>query len=326
MEQNIYRLTGGDYSQSRGVQLPIKGQFIEKIVTDNNKKLSKGLKRIVYIKGSDSIFIEDQKGDLQPQTVWFKFGDLNVDKNDTILNKIVQNHKWFKSGKIVLWSQENEDHQKLANLRFKGEARKLIDDSPLEKIRAIALAVFGYQAITWNDEKCELELRDKADEDPKSLKEAMEDKDYNSKLIAGQAFAYIIVKENASKTAVVWSDSEGEIIKLAKGEKGITELGRFLSKRTEESVKVLQSIGDRVDAKLTSTDTTNSDDVIDAKDREIAALKAQLEKQSGGETENEELAEATKTYETLFEKAVAHNMKNNLEWIKGKIAEKEGNS
>lgn len=317
MEYNIYRLTGLDYTQSKGVQLPIKGQLIEKIVEENNKKINKGRKRIVYIEGSDSIFEEDQVGDLQPKKVWFKYGDLKVEKNDIALNKICTSHKWFKSGKIILWSQESEDAQKLEELRFKGDARKLIDDSSEEKIRAIALAVFGQKAISWTKEKSELELRKEADEKPKHLKETMEHGDYNAKLIAGQAFVYDIVKENDTNTAIVWTDSDGVIIKLAKGERGIKELGRFLSKRTDESADIIQSIGDRVNEKL--TDTVPETD--SAKDLEIAELKAKLAKLEPKGENKTELAEAKKAYEAKFDKKLPPNMKNNLVWINQKLAE-----
>jgi len=317
MEQNIYRLTGLDYTQSKGVQLPIKGQLVEKIVEENNRKISKGRKRIVYIEGSSSIFEEDQVGDLQPKPVWFKFGDLKVAKDDIALNKIIKSHKWFKSGKVVLWSQESEDKQNLADLRFKGDARALIEDSSEEKIKAIALAVFGQKAILWSVEKSELELRKYADEKPKKLKEVMGHGDYQAKLLAGQAFVYDIAKENDTKTAVIWTDSDGIIIKLAKGENGISELGRFLSKRTDESADVLQSIGDRVNEKLTDTEP----DTDSVKDLEIAELKAKLAALEPKGEDNTELVEAQKAYEAKFDKKLPPSMKNNLIWINKKLAE-----
>lgn len=322
MEQNIYRLIGGDFSQSRGVQLPIKGKFIEKIVEENNKKVSKGFKRIVYIKGSDSIFLEDQKGDLKPQQAWFRFGDLRVDKNDHVLNEILQKHEWFNK-KYVLWSEAQQTKEELAELRFKGEARKLIDDSDPDKIKAIALAVFGYGAIAWDDEKSELELRKYADEKPKKLKEVMDEKDYEAKLLAGHAFVQDIVKENDVKTAVVWSETDGVILKLAKGEKGITELGRYLATRTDESEMVLQSIGERLEKIATNTKPKGSDELLSEKDREIAELKAKLAQQTGEKDDDvdDDIKEAHAKYEAKFEKQVPVNMKNNLEWINSKLEE-----
>ena len=318
MEYNIYRLKGNKRPVSW--QLPLKEVFVKKFVEEEGKRKYKGQKRVKFVPGADTIFAEDIKGDLQAETIWFEYGELKVRKDDILKVKLVESHPWFNK-RYTLWSAEGEDKAKLEELRFKGEARKLIDDSPLEKIRAIALAVFGHVAITFSEDKCELELRKYADEKPKKLQEVMSEPDYESKLIAGQAFSYDIVKENESKTAILWADTDGEIIKLAKGEKGITELGRFLSKSTEESTNVLQSIGERVTGKLTATDPTNKDDVLDAKDREIAELKAMLEKQSG--STDEALEEATKEYEALYDNTVPPNMKNKIDWINKKIAEKK---
>lgn len=327
MEYNIYRMIGGDYTQSRGIQLPITSEFIEKIIDDNGKTISKGQKRIVYVKGSNSIFLEDKVGDMKPEQVWFKFGDLRVDKNDHILNEIAQKHSWYGK-RYVLWTQDTEDKTKLEELRFKGAARKLIEEADLEKVKAIALAVFGYSAISWSDEKCELKLREYADTKPKKLQEVMNDGDYEAKLLAGHAFVQDIVKENTGKTAVIWSKSDGVILKLAKGEKGITELGRYLATRTDESEMVLQSIAQRIEKIVTDTVAPDKDEIISAKDKEIAKLKAQLAatkpSQNGQEQPNEasdELIEARKKYEETFKNKVPRNMKNNLDWINNRLGQ-----
>lgn len=320
MEYNIYRMIGGDFTNSRGIQLPITSEFIEKIIEQNGKKVSKGQKRIVYVKGSDSIFLEDKIGDMKPQQVWFRFGDLKVEKSDHILNKILKKHSWYKK-RYVLWTAEAEDKAKLERLRFKGEARKLIEDSDPEKIKAIALAVFGHHAITWTDEKCELKLREEADTKPEHLKKVMNEGDYEARLLAGHAFVQDIVKENSGKTAVVWSETDGVILKLAKGEKGVTELGRFLSNRTEDSELVLQSIGDRLDQIATNTEDPKAEEIISAKDQEIAELKAKLAQKSGKKDDDvdADLLEARKKYEAKFERKVPPNMKNNLEWLNNRL-------
>lgn len=320
MEYNIYRMIGGDYSESKGFQLPIKGQFIEKIVEENNKNLSKGFKRICYIKGSDSIFVEDQKGDLQPMSVWFKFGDLRVDKTDHVLNEIAQKHKWF-GVRYVLWSKEKETEQKLTIKRAKAAAIKLIDDSDTDKIKAIALAVKGPQAINWTDSTCELELREFAEASPKELQSIMHTKHYQSQLMAGLAFVKGLVKENSNKTAVVWSDSDGVILKLAKGENGIAELGRYLSQATDETKLVLQAIGERLDAIATDT-VKQPKSALEIENENLKKQLAEFQKKSGSTVKGlSDLQQAQSEYKTVLKKDVPARYKNDLEWIQSKIKE-----
>jgi len=320
MEQIIYRLKGG--LQPVSYQLPLKETFVKKIIEKNGKKNDLGYRRIKYVPGTDTIFAEDIKGDLQPQSIWFEYGDVKVRTDDVLLNRIMTLHPWFNK-RYEIWSEELATKTNLENLRFKGDARRLIDDSAPERIKAIALAVFGVPALGWNDDKCELELRVYADEKPKKLKSVMSEQDYESKLLAGQAFVYDIVKENIGKTAVIWSDTDGVILKLAKGEKGVVELGRFLSTQTDDSELVVQSIGERLERIMTDTLPPDTDEIIDNKDREIAELKAKLAAQTGEKTESvdNDLMEARKKYEVKFNKQVPHNMKNNLEWLNNKLGD-----
>lgn len=319
MEKNIYRLAG---IKPVSFQLPLKETFVKKFVKENGSKKSVGFKRIKYVPGTESIFAEDIKGDLQPQQIWFENGDVVVYKDDLLLNEIMTQHPWFKKGIYTLWSQDKEDEAKLEVQRSKASARQLIDEADEDKITAIALAVFGPEAILWTENKCELMLREKADTEPKKLKDIIGEKNYESKLLAGLAFVKGIVKENTNKTAVVWADSEGVILKLAKGENGISELGRYLGNANEESKKVLQSIGDRLEAIDTGTAKVGNES---EKDKEIAALKAKLAAFEGekkpSENELSDIQKARADYKALYKKDVPASMKNKLDWILTKIEE-----
>lgn len=320
MEKNIYRLVG---IKPISFQLPLKETFVKKFVEENGQKKDKGFRRIKYVPGTDSIFAEDIQGDLQPQQIWFDNGDVVAYKDDKLLNEIMTQHPWFGK-KYILWSQDKEDEQKLSLQRAKASARQLIDDADKYKIKAIALAVKGPQAINWTDNKCELELREYADTDPKELQKAMDGSDYQAKVLAGLAFVKNLVKENPGQTAVVWSDSEGVILKLAKGENGIRELGRFLSNVTPESKLVLQSIAERLEA--IDTNTAKEESKESDKDAEIARLKAELEKhKSKGEKQKEltEVQKARSEYKSLYKADVPNNMKNNLVWMNNRILEKK---
>lgn len=310
MEYNIYRLMGGIKPVS--FQLPLKETFVKRLVDKDGKKTEPAYKRIVYIPGTDSFYLEDHKGDLQPQSIWFEYGDVRARKDDKLLNDIMKNHPWYGK-RYKLYSEEAEEQEKLESYRFKSQARQLIEDADEYQIKAIALAIFGQEAGLWNATKCELKLREKADDDPKALKETMDNKDYSARLLAGMAFVHGIVEENRNQTAVVWTDSDGIILKLAKGEKGINELGRFLSTKTTDSELVLQSIGERLEKIAVHTGVKDTASVIEDKDAEIERLKALLNQK---EEEDPELIDARAAYEKANKKAVPNNMKNNLEWLK----------
>lgn len=319
MEYNIYRLKEG---QPKNFQLPLKNTFVKKFVEENGQKVDKGFRRIKYVPGVDTIFAEDIQGDLKPQSIWFVNGQLEVRKDDKLLNEIMTQHPWFNQ-RYALWSEDIEINEKLKNRRNKSYAEKLIDDADKNKIKAIALAIFGPEAISWSEEKSELKLREKAAENPKDLTDTMQTKDYQSRLIAGLSFVKGIVKENQNRTAVVWTDSEGTIIKLAKGENGIKELGRYLSQANDESKMVMQAIGERLDAVLTNTETEPKSDL----EKENALLRAKLEELQKSQANTPEgeskLQDARAKYKSLFKKDVPNNKKNDLEWLEEKILEKE---
>lgn len=300
MEYNIYRLSNG--KKPKSWQLPLKETFIKKFAETQNVKKDLGYRRIQYVPGSDSFYAEDHKGDYTPQQIWFEYGELRVRKDDALLNSILQEHPWYGK-RYKLWSQEIEDQEKLDTLKAKSEATRLIDESDASEIKAIALAVFGHEAGIWTEPKCELRLREKAAEDPKGLKNTFNETDYSSRLLAGQAFVKGIVEENKTKNAVVWCDSDGVIIKLAKGEKGINELGRFLSVKTEESSKVIQSIGERIQALDTGVNLVATKTTTKEGDSTIESIREEYAAKVGD---------------------VPPNMKNNKEWLLNKI--KEANS
>ncbi len=142
MEYNIYRLKGG--LRPKSWQLPLQETFVKKIIEVNGRK-TEAFKRIVYVPGSNSIYQEDQVGDLQPQTIWFSNGVLQIRKDDWLLNEIMKNHPWLDK-RFELWSQDAEDAERLEELRLKSKSRQLIDDADATKIKAIALAVFELEA------------------------------------------------------------------------------------------------------------------------------------------------------------------------------------
>jgi len=306
---NVYKLTNG--KTKGGWQLPLSEVDITKY--EDGKDV--GLRRIRYVKGVKSFFKEDQSGDLKPLQIWFDNGELIVPKVDKLTNELLRRHPWY--GKFYeLYDANREADKKLSELRVKGEARKLIEESDKEKLKAIALAIFGINAFAWGDSKCELELLKYADTNPTQLQNELKSKDYESKYLAALAFSQNIVTTNPGKTTVIWNDStKGVILRLAKGESGIHKLGELLSTRTDESELILQEIGARLDKKTVKVKKSQSE-IIKEQKRENARLKAELKALKASKTAvKSELVEATEIYKKWYLKEVPVNKKNDLEWI-----------
>ena len=143
-----------------------------------------------------------------------------------------------------------------------------------------------------------------------------------------------------------WNDSsEGVILRLARGEKGIHQLGVLLSDRSESSDVIIQSIGERIEKLETKSKSVSDKDIISAKDkelsdkdREIAALMKKLEAAEKPEASSDKnlgtnevkesnispmsLKEAQAEYKKVFKKDVANSKKNDLEWIISKLKAK----
>ena len=318
MEQTVYKLKKksiGDW------ELPIKDILLNKI----EKGVDLGGRQIKYIKGAKSIWAEDLPDFSKSEKAWFSKGFLFIPNSNKNLSKIANEHP-YKDLHYVLFDKKADARKELEALKAKDDIIHEISNATTERIVATAMAVFGQQAFAWDEGTCELELRKYADKDPTKLKNELNSKTYESKYISALAFAKGVVRNNLGKTAVIWNDDlQGEILKLARGENGIVKLGEFLSKRTDESEFLLQSISTilkereiQAPKKAASTESE--------KDKEIAALKKQLELSKKGQTASETASEATleelqHKYKEKFQKDVPWRFKNVSDWIQKKLSE-----
>ena len=187
------------------------------------------------------------------------------------------------------------------------------------------MAIFGTQAFNWDESTCELELRKYGEKNPSKLLNELNSKTYESKYIAALALGKGVVRYNLGKTKLIWNDStEGEILKLAKGENGIAKLGELLSKRTDESEILLQAIAHKLDEKAMSI-PKKADSSESEKDREIAELKKQLAAANKPKSDNKadsNLSDLQEKYKTKFEvEDVPARYRNDADWISKKLAE-----
>ena len=229
MKQNIYKLKNG---KNKGDwQLPLTDILVERVKDGKNL----GLRKLVYAPGSNTFWREDLNGDIRPEQIWFSNGRLFVPKEDKLLNGLLQKHSFFNKH-YELFDKQLEAKRQLKALKAKDKVIMLLNEADPSKIIATAMAVFKTQAYGWDEFTSELELRKYADQKPEKLSQEMSSDNYESNYLAALAFNKGIVRYKAGKTAVIWNDTtEGQVIRLARGENGISKLGEFLSKKTEDS-------------------------------------------------------------------------------------------
>jgi len=334
---NVYKLKNGKTSGS--YQLPIRTEMVAKMV-DGEKRL----KKIHYIPGSDSIFVEDYKGDETSKAVWFEDGEIRVPKENWVLNELLQKHSWFIKH-YVLVNEEATAEAEVNEFEILTKAsNSIITEKDEYKLQAMAMIVVSMDAANWGAFKCKTELLKYAKNHSKILLAEMAKPDYESRLIATLSFTKQIVKYNAHRTAVVWNDDkEGIIVRVAEGENGIDKLGEFLSKENETSTGVLQRIGEKTDAiesivsEVPVTTNTKTEEEIRAEIRaelvleyapktgenadiakqEIPAVEAKKE----GATELSELEKLREEYVAVTGKELSPRFMNDEDWITKKIAE-----
>ncbi|MBC7845565.1 MAG: hypothetical protein H7Y10_03635 [Flavobacterium sp.] len=304
-----------------------------------------GSKLINYYPGSDSIFVEDQKSDVKAKEVEFFYNDvlsdpatsIFVDENNKCLLDYLKAHTFFNAHYYI----HNEDQlaeNKLADYDKIEKAFSLIKENDDLKVQAMALTIFKEEAFGWSPVKCKSELKEKATRNPDLIINAMESDRYESRYLAALAFYSGIVKEDQLKSAIVWNDEDnGVVLRIAKGENGITKLGELLATSTDESTLVLQEIGIRLnkstpaaDVKVNSPILVSGKTEAEIKAEAIAEYKASLEAgaapanpgtldQKTNTFDATDLVQVQAKYKEVFAKEAPINKKNNLDWLNAEI-------
>lgn len=333
---NVYKLKNGKTSGS--YQLPIRTEMIAKMV-DNEPRL----KNIHYIPGSNSIFVEDYKGDEKSKPVWFEDGEIRVPEENWVLNELLKKHSWFNKN-YVLVNEEATAEAEVNEFEILTKAsNSIITEKDEYKLQAMAMIVVSMDAANWGAFKCKTELLKYAKNHSKVLLAEMAKSDYESRLIAALSFNKKIVKYNTHRTAVVWNDGkEGIIVRVAEGENGIDKLGEFLSKENETSTGVLQRIGEKtetdnvvvndVEFVATKTETELRAEIRAEMEQEYASKNKvvadvpkpeapTVEAKKEGATEPSDLEKLREEYVTVTGKDLSPRFMNDEEWINKKIAE-----
>lgn len=297
------------------------------------------LKRISYRPGAKSIFDEDnEKSAVKPEAVVFRYNDhLNdpaVEIQVPIFDKTKLDFLRTLSEYGRVYKEYDADKEALKGMELyddKEKAFDLIRENDEIKVRAKAMVIFGLSVFSESLNVVRMKLKETADKNPKAVIKAFTADDYFSKYQAGLAFCAGIVENNKFNTGVVWADTKGEIIPVAKGENGIDKLAEFLAVKTKESETLLQEFSARLDKAGANEVNGKSltENIVSAKDKKIAELEAQLKKVNAGgidtakrepvDTEGMTLEEASVKYIEITGNEVPVRYKNDLSWITSKL-------
>lgn len=310
-----FRLTGGKTPES--FQLPLKGLMLEKKDENGN---SRGLKKVAYVKGHDSIFVEDHIGDEESESVWFEKGVLDVHKENKALVAIMFGHRWYGSH-YELKNDTKEAEKKLSKFDLIEKAIAKLSTSNDDETLAIGLAVLGSHVLQQPLAVITASLKEKAYEEPQVLIDEMSSGDYQAKYVASLAILKGVLLINPSRTAVTWADGK-TIVQVPAGQDPLTKIGMFLSQKDESARITLQEIGERTTRAYNKKTVPDVGGVV----KEITGGQgADLGNQRDGGNDDDDqmtLEEASSLYmELLGKDKVPPNKKNDLDWILEKVEE-----
>ena len=293
-----------------------------------------GLQWANYYPGGKSIWV-DENEKLTSETQWFEGEEdglnpceLQVSKTNKILNEFLQRHP-FMNNKFELYSEEIVAERQIAEYNKVDQAFAIIKESDDTKLKAKSLAILGMEAYGWSLAKVKATLTKLAIENPSKIIDKCEESDYKGKYLAAMAIYSNVVKQNDMGSAVVWNSGlEGVILELAKGEQPIEKLGEFLTRTTNESLTVLQTIGEKID-ELNARVLEVAVPVVaeSEKDKEIAKLKEMLAAMQQPETTDYvkfvaglDLKGTQDEYVKRFN-SLPPAQKANITWLKNKLKE-----
>lgn len=295
-------------------------------------------KEIGYFPGKDSPYVEDNKDAKQGTVPLFELNEfsgcteLHVNETNKALITYLETHPWFNV-KYQKFDASEEARRKLELYDKTENALAFLRGKEDHEVIALGLLVIGTHAVNMGPVNVTKDLKEIAFKNPQKILDVTENIDFKTLLIGATAFVKNLVTTNDTKTAVVWSDNKGVIVRVAKGENPIEKLSEFLISDTEESRTTLQEMGNRIG--FTDQDQPSTEQ--DEKDAEIAALKAQVEALKANQSNTDNSEEESKNVDTntdgetiealreafkeKFGKDVAPVKKNDAEWIKAKLAE-----
>lgn len=259
------------------------------------------LEKIYYIPGATTIWHSEleKQGDIlknyKKKSIYFVEGTLSVQPDDLILIEYLKSHPDF-GVKFSLVDKNASAQKDIDKADLITKAVMSLQGNTLD-IKTVGLLVFGESVLTLEDKEIEAMVKQSAISNPQAIVDAYSDKgEWKYKKVVALALSKGIIRINATKTAVLWTDTDEPILVLAVGQKPIDETAVFLSQNNNETT--LQALSLKIDNK--------------------EVLKVAAPTVGKDDTEIEKLR---KDYESKFGEIPPNNKKNDVEWLTKKLLE-----
>lgn len=256
------------------------------------------LENIYYIPGTQTIWHNElqKQGDIlknyRKKSIYFVEGTLSVQPDDLILIEYLKTHPDFKV-KYSLVDKDADAQKSIDKADLITSAVLALQGDTLD-IKTVGLLVFGESVLQQEKKEIEALVKQTAISDPQAIVNAYSDKDeWKYKKVVALALSKGIIRINATKTAVLWTDSGEPIITLAVGQKPIDETALFIAQNKNETT--LQAMSLKIDGK-----------------QQINVANVPNEEQA---------EELRKAYENKFGAIPPNNKKNDVEWLSKKLVE-----
>ena len=301
-----FRLLGEQ--KPKNFQIPFEGVTVTR---DGYPKL------IQYVRGSDSIFKEDHKGDAKPSKVWMQDGFLDVPKYETVLLELLKRHPWYGK-KFDILDEDVEAKKDLEKFDLQEKALLMINFQNPEELLANAIAIKGRSMIGKSEVVARRELKKIAFEDPEFIINKITNKDYATTVISSLSLLKGTLVINATQTAVTWPNGN-VVVHVAAGEDPTEKLSEFLSQNNEKAKVTLQTLGEKHKRPYVKKEPFNAEkefeQVLSKKEETVSSQNTD----DSSDDVEEELEAARKLYFEQENREVPTRYKNDLEWIQGKL-------
>jgi hypothetical protein len=305
-----FRLKGGKTPVS--YTLGYKGKLIAK----KQGNVNYGMKRVHYIPGVESIFVEDYTGDERPVKPVFEDGLLEVHKDNKSLLTLLYSLPEYNS----LYERVDEDAKAgrdLDRMELVEKALAKVNITDATELKAHALMLIGSKVNTFTDKQVRASVKKKAFDTPEDVISEMNTKNYNAKYVGALATLKGVIEVNETRTKVSWANTGQTIVSVAAGQDPISKLGEFLASDNEQAIITLQEIGEQIKRSYIKK-------VAPMAEQEIKdVLKTNINDEGGEDNESDEplIENARMLYKEMYDKNVPINKKNDLEWINTKLNE-----
>lgn len=312
-----FRLTGNKRPVS--YQIPIKGMMLKRPHKNGEPNASGTLKKIHYIPGVDSIFVEDYDGDEKSQKIVFEDGFLDVHRDNKPLLTILKSHTFFNNHYEMV-DEDATAEKELNQFELVEKALAKVNISNEEELKANGLILIGSPVMEMSETRVRAALKKRAFETPKELLEQMSTNDYKAKYAGALAILRGTLEINPTRTAVTWPNGK-IVVSVAAGVDPIEKLGAFLGGSDDQAMITLQEIGERSKRGYTKNVPVDlAEEINEVLEQKKGTNSVSLASEDDDEPEMD-LAEASVMFKERFDKDVPNNKKNDLEWIMSKLEE-----